>query len=153
MASVTVLAASHIDRRKLQRRLNREGYATVAEPGHVQVARHGRWDAVEMSTVNRAALPAPAVTSAKALLGLAPRDGLTCAFEGEVGESDAWPTVLDIARAVAELVPLAVLDDRNGTTYLVHPRRGLVPPAEYEAARQANAGSNDLLRRFLGDRI
>jgi hypothetical protein len=66
-----------------------------------------------------------------------------------VGRSDCWPTVVDIARAVAAEVPLAVLDDHCGTTYLVHAVRGLIAPEEYEQMR-GRATTSDFLRRLLG---
>jgi hypothetical protein len=43
-----------------------------------------------------------------------------------------------------------VLDDHAGTTYLVHPKRGLIGPEEYEAvARRTAPSAGEVLRRFL----
>jgi hypothetical protein len=152
MAIVSVLAAAHINHRKVRRWLARAGYAIVADADRVSISRHGRWDVVDTGGPNLAGLPDSAVQSAKALLGFAPRDGITCSFEGEPRLSDSWPTVIDIARAVASNVPLAVLYDHAGTAYLVHPVRGLIEPAEYEAVRR-DSPTSDLLRRFFRDRI
>jgi hypothetical protein len=149
VATVTVLAAAHINQQKVQRTLAKAGYATDVEAGRVRVARHGRWDAVDTEPLNLAELPDQRGASARRLLGLRPRDGVTCSFEGDAGTSDSWPTVVDIARAVAAHVPLAVLDDHAGTTYLVHPDRGLIGPQEYRAAQRSTPGS-DLLWRLLG---
>jgi hypothetical protein len=152
MATVTVLAAAHINHRKVYRRLAGAGYAVAEDLDGVRVSRHGRWDAVDTSLSRLGDLPDRVIQSAKPLLGFAPRDGITCSFDGPAHESDAWPTVVDIARAVAASVPLAVLDDHVGTSYLVHPGRGLIEPAEYDAVRRTTS-TGDLLRRFLGGRI
>jgi hypothetical protein len=149
MTAVTVLTAAHLNHKKVERRLARAGYATVAEDGGLRVSRHGRWDAVTTIAARVADLPRNTVDAARRLLGLAPRTGVTCRFEGAVGFSDSWPTVVDIARAVAAEVPLAVLDDHAGTTYLVHAERGLIAPEEYEQAFDP-AGTTDFLRRLLG---
>jgi hypothetical protein len=150
MAMVTVLAVREINRRKVHQRLTRAGYATVAAGGSVRISRHGRWDAVDTYVADATDLPPDARDSAKQLLGLAPSNGITCSFEGEAGRSDAWTTVVDIARAVAAEVPLAVLDDPSGTTYLVHPGRGLIGPEAYAGAQRDT--TSDLLRRMFGDR-
>jgi hypothetical protein len=150
MAVVTVLAARKINLRKVLQRLTREGYATVAAGGGVRISRHGRWDAVDTYMANVAELPLDVHGSAKELLGLAPSNGITCVFEGEAGRSDSWTSVVDIARAVAAEVPLAVLNDHSGTTYLVHPGRGLIGPEVYAAARRDT--TSDLLRRIFGNR-
>ena len=84
------------------------------------------------------------------LMGRSPRAGLTCVFDGPVGRSEAWPTVVDIARAVARVAPLAVLDDHAGTIYLVHIDRGLIDLDEYEELR-TRSKANSLLRRLFGD--
>ena len=146
---MTVLTAGHVDQRRLERRLVRAGYTAVAEGGGLRVSRHGRWDAATMTVSRPAGLPRDTVDGARLLLGLAPRTAVRCRFEGGVRSSDSWPTVLDIARAVAAEVPLAVLDDHAGTRYLVHPSRGLVGPEEYERVR-GRAATTDFLRRFLG---
>ena len=74
------------------------------------------------------------IDQAGQLLGRPPRDGLTCVFDGPVGRSEAWPTVVDIARAAARVAPLAVLDDHAGTIYLIHLDRRLIGP-EYAEVR------------------
>jgi hypothetical protein len=149
MTAVTVLAASKINQRKIERRLVRAGYAVSPHDGGLQVSRHGRWDAVTTSASEMADLPMDTAASARRLLGIRPRAGVTCWFEGSVGSSDSWPTVVDVARAVAAEVPLAVLDDHAGTTYLIHRLRGLIPPEEYEKVR-GRPTTADFLRRLLG---
>jgi hypothetical protein len=144
-----VLTSARVNQRRVRRRLTRAGYAVAGEAGSVRVSRHGRGDEVDATVCDLARLPDRAIASATRLLGLPPRDGITCSFDGRAGESDAWSTVVGIARAVAAEVPLAVLDDHAGTTYLVHPHRGLIGPEEYEQARRTSATS-DLLRRMLG---
>jgi hypothetical protein len=74
---------------------------------------------------------------------------VTCSFEGPVGSSDSWPTVVDIACAIAAEVPLAVLDDHAGTAYLVNTKRGLIGPDEYEQM-QGRPTTADFFRRLLG---
>ena len=71
-------------------------------------------------------------------------------FDGPVGRSEAWPTVVDIARVVARVAPLAVLDDHAGTIYLIHTDRGLIGLDEYEEVR-TRSKANSLLRRLFGD--
>jgi hypothetical protein len=149
MTAVTVLAAARINQRKLERRLVRSGYATVPHEHGLRVSRHGRWDAVTTTAPEMADLPGDSVDAARRLLGYPPRAGVTCSFEGAVGHSDSWPTVVDIARAVAAEVPLAVLDDHAGTRYLVHAVRGLIAPDEYEQVR-GRPTTSDFLRRLLG---
>jgi hypothetical protein len=149
MTAVTVLAAAKINQRKLERRLVRAGYAVAPDDGGVQVSRHGRWDVATITAARPAGLSSDSVAAARRLLGISPRAGVTCSFEGSAGLSDSWPTVLDIARAIAADVPLAVLDDHSGTTYLVHAKRGLIPPEEYERVR-GRPTTADFLRRLLG---
>jgi hypothetical protein len=151
MATVTVLAAGRISRARVERRLARAGYELTTGADSVRVVPPGGGESVVITTTDLAAVPESAVQAAKPLLGFAPRSGITCGFDGPVGRSDAWPTVVDIARAVAATVPLAVLDDHHGDNYLVHPRRGLIPRAEYDAAPRTPSTS-DLLRRILGGR-
>jgi hypothetical protein len=104
---------------------------------------------VDASECDLAQLPARRAESARKLLGGAARGGLVCSFEGPVTPSESWTVVVDIARAVAADVPLAVLDDHAGTTYLVHPKLGLVAPSEYEKVRHESITS-ELLRKLLG---
>jgi hypothetical protein len=149
MTAVTVLTSANISQRKVERRLARAGCAAMPHDGGLRVSRHGRWGLVTTTASPIADFPADSVEAARRLLGFPPRAGVTCWFEGPVGRSDSWPTVVDIARAVAADVPLAVLDDHAGTTYLVHAVRGLIAPEEYEQAR-GRAGTTDFLRRLLG---
>jgi hypothetical protein len=150
MAMVKVLTARKINQRRVQQRLTHGGYATVAAGGSYRISRHGRWDAVEIHMADVADLPLDGRDYAKQLLGLAPSNGITCSFDGDVGQSDAWTTVVDIARAVAAEVPLAVLYDHRGTTYLVHPGRGLIGPEASAGAERDT--TSDLLRRMFRDR-
>src|SRR2546426_743961 len=115
MAAATVLTAARINHRKVARRLARSGYTTVADPLGERVSRHGRWDAAYTNKCDVADLPRAVIDTARKLIGLRPRDGIICSFEGSPGEADAWLTVVAIARAVAAEVPLAVLDDHAGT--------------------------------------
>jgi len=91
------------------------------------------------------------IEQAGQLLGRAPRDGLTCVFDGPAGRSEAWPTVVDVARAAARVAPLAVLDDHAGTLYLIHLDRGLIGPEEYADVRIKSKQANPLLRRLFGE--
>jgi hypothetical protein len=147
VTTVTVLTAAPVNLRKVERRLAQAGYVAAAEAGTVRISRHGRWDAVYTTVFNAARLPDRALQSARQLLGPAPRIAVECSFDDELGQSDAWTTAVDIARAIATEVPLAVLDDHAGTTYLVHPVRGLVSPEEYEAAQRQTPWN--CLRRFF----
>ena len=148
---MTVLAAAQIRMRKVEKRLAAAGCAVTADAGGTHVSRHGRWDVVDTSPCDPDTLPDRIIAAARELLGLRPRSGLACSFDGPPGESDSWTTVVDIARAVAAEVPLAVLDDHAGTTYLVHPGRGLIAPTEVEMVRRnAPPSTADLLRRMLG---
>jgi hypothetical protein len=147
VTTVTVLTTAPVNLRKVERRLTQAGYVAAAEAGTVRISRHGRWDAVYTRVFNAARLPDRALQSATQLLGPAPRIAVECSFDDELGRSDAWTTAVDIARAIATEVPLAVLDDHAGTTYLVHPVRGLVSPEEYEAAQRQTPWN--CLRRFF----
>jgi hypothetical protein len=149
MTAVTVLTAANINQRKVERRVVRVGYSVAPHEGGLRVSRHGRLDTVTMTVADIAGLPSDSLDAARRLLGLAPRTGVTCWFEGSVEHSDSWPTVVDIARAVAAEVPLAVLDDHAGTRYLVHAVRGLIAPEEYEQLR-GRAATADFLRRLVG---
>jgi hypothetical protein len=146
---VAVLTAWHVDWRRLRRRLTRAGYTTFTGDGTLRVSRDGR-GVVRAVRTDAADLPERATRSARQLLGLPPRDGLTCSFEGPIGPSEEWATVVVVARAVAADVPLAVLDDLVDTAYLVHPDRGLIGPDEYEPLRHGTSSTSDVLRRLLG---
>jgi len=149
MTVVSVLSAARISRRKVERRLTRAGYTLAGEEGARQVSRAGG-DAVEMSAVRPDELTPVSMDAARQLMGHGPSTGVRCRFDGGVGTGDAWVTVVDIARSVAAEVPLAVLDDHAGTTYLISPQRGLIPPEEYNR-RQAPSAASDFLRRLLGN--
>jgi hypothetical protein len=149
MAAVTVLAASRIDQRKMQLRLTRMGCVTAASPGGLRVWRHSESFAVDTSVPNLDDLSEVMIDPAAQLLGSRPRGCLSCSFDGPADRSGAWNTVVDIARAVAAVVPLAVLDDHAGTSYLIHPTQGLIGPEQYEAIHRISLGS-EMLRRLLG---
>jgi hypothetical protein len=106
---------------------------------------------VDTSMVRIDGLSDHSIEQASQLLGRAPRDGLTCVFDGPAGRSEAWPTVVDVARATARVAPLAVLDDQVGTLYLVHLDRGLIGPEEYQDVRIRSKQTNPLLRRLFGE--
>lgn len=143
MATATILTVAAVRMPRVRRRLARSGYA-VAGDHHtpVRVTRDGT--TVEVSAVDPAALPAATAGAARELLGLAPRHALRCASERPA----AWEAVLDVARAVAASVPLAVLADADGVVHLVHPRDGLVEPPP----PGGRAGTGEILRRMLGGR-
>lgn len=149
MAAVTVLAASRIDQRKVQSRLARMGCTTAATPGGLRVWRLSESFAVDTSMPNLDDLSEVIIDPAAQLLGRPPRGCLSCSFDGPADRSGAWSTVVDIARAVAAVVPLAVLDDHAGTSYLIHPDQGLIGPRQYEAIPRISP-SSELLRRLLG---
>ena len=148
MGTVVVLTTERLNWRRLRRRLDRAGYATVIDSATVRVSRDGR-GVVDVAGVELARLPDPVTRSAWQLLGNRPTDGLVCSFAGPGADSEEWATVVTLARAVAAEVPLTVVDDLAGTAYLVHPGRGLVGPDEYQEAHRASFTS-DLLRRLLG---
>jgi hypothetical protein len=152
MATVMVLTAVHINHSTVRRRLSRTGYELTHGSIGFRAARHGRWDAVDVTATRMVDVTDQVVESARALLGFRPNDGFTCSFDGPVLQSDAWPTVVEVARAVAASVPLAVLDDGVGNIYLVHPDRGLIGREAYEAVT-GTASTGELLRRFMGNRI
>jgi hypothetical protein len=145
MTVVSVLTAARINHRKVERQLTRAGFAVVGS----RVSRLGDDDAVEMSPARLGELTPVSMDAARQLLGLQPWIGVRCQFDGAVGTGDAWVTVVDIARAVAAVVPLAVLDDHAGTTYLISVKRGLIPPDEYNQ-KQGPSASADFLRRLIG---
>ncbi len=156
MGTVVVLTTVRLNWRRLRRRLDRAGYAIFVGTAMVRVSRDGR-GVVETTGIDLARLPDRVTRSAWQLLGSPPRDGLTCSFAGpdddstervDPVDSEEWQTVVAIARAVAAEVPLALVDDLAGTTYLVHPGRGLVGPEEYQRGR--GTLTSDLLRRLLG---
>jgi hypothetical protein len=130
VATATLLAAARFDGREIERRLARAGYVTWLTPDGLRVRRKDQHGAVTASATRLADPPDVIIDPAGQLLGSPPRTGLTCSSDGSPGLSDAWPTVVDIARAVAAEVPLTVLDDHAGTTCLVHPQRGPIRPEE-----------------------
>jgi hypothetical protein len=144
MTTVTILVAAKITEKKLAQRLLRAGCTVEPHEEGLLVTP------VIVSVRGADDLPADTVEIAEQLLGLPPRIAVTCRFEGPVSQSPAWPTVVDIARAVAAEVPLAVLDDHTGISYLVHKVRGLIAPVEYEKAR-GRPPTNEVLRRMLGN--
>ena len=147
VAAVTVLTAARIDLRGLERQLAREGCLTARRAGGLRVWHDGESSVVDTSMAIVDGLSDHVIDQAGQLLGRRPRDGLTCVFDGSVGRSEAWPTVVDIARAVARVAPLAVLDDHAGTIYLIHLDRGLIG---YEDVRIKSKQANPLLRRLFG---
>lgn len=149
MVRATILTTRRIDWRKVERRLTHDGYLTT----HNTVSRADRRATVSVAVPDLAALPDRVVDSARQLLGVNPKHAIACTFETPQAQQEtqsAWPTVVDIARAVAADAPITVLDDHAGTTYLVHPKRGLIGPEEYEAvARRTAPSAGEVLRRYL----
>jgi hypothetical protein len=142
MLTIWILTTRRIDRRKVERRLGRDGYLVAQDT----VSRPDRQITVTITRPDPATLPTRVVDSARQLLGVNPRHSIACTFETQ----SAWPAVVDIARAVAADTPITVLDDHAGTTYLVHPKRGLIGPEEYEVvARRTAPSAGEFLRRYL----
>jgi hypothetical protein len=145
MVRATILTTRRIDWRRVERRLTPDGYLTTQN----SVSRSDGRAAVSVAVPDLAALPDRVVDSARRLLGVKPKHAIACTFETPETQP-AWPTVVDIARAVAADAPITVLDDHAGTTYLVHPKRGLIGPEEYEAvARRTAPSAGEVLRRYL----
>jgi hypothetical protein len=140
--TIWILTTRRIDWRKVERRLGRDGYLTTADT----VSRADQQITVTVTRPDLAALPTQVIDSARQLLGVNPKHTIACTFETQ----ETWPTVVDIARAVAADAPITVLDDHAGTTYLVHPKRGLIGPDEYEAvAGRTTPSAGEVLRRYL----
>ena len=146
-----VLTSARIDLRRLERQLAREGCSTARRAGGLRVWHKGESSVVDTSMAVMDDLSDHVIDQAGQLLGRPPGDGLTCVFDGPAGRSEAWPTVVDIARAAAKVAPLAVLDDHAGTIYLVHLDRGLIGPEEYADVRIRSKQTNPLLRRLFGE--
>ncbi len=147
MTAVSVLTAANINLGKVVRRLERDGYTTVGRGGVLEVSRAA---VVTASSTRLDDLPPDRLDVARRMLGLRVWSGLDCRFDGPLGAGEAWTVVVDIARAVAAVVPLAVLDDHAGTSYLIHSKRGLVPPEEFNETHGPSS-SADFLRRLLGN--
>jgi hypothetical protein len=145
-----VLTSGRIDLRRLERQLAREGCSTARRAGGLRVWHNGESSVVDTSMAVVDDLSEHVIDQAGQLLGRPPGDGLTCVFDGPAGRSEAWPTVVDIARAAAKVAPLAVLDDHAGTIYLIHLDRGLIGPEEYADVRVKSKQANPLLRRLFG---
>ncbi len=145
-----VLTSARIDLRRLERQLAREGCSTARRAGGLRVWHNGESSVVDTSMAVVDDLSEHVIDQAGQLLGRPPGDGLTCVFDGPAGRSEAWPTVVDIARAAAKVAPLAVLDDHAGTIYLIHLDRGLIGPEEYADVRVKSKQANPLLRRLFG---
>ena len=151
MGTVTVLAGSTIDLRKLERQLARARYTTVRTAGGLRVSGDGEQSAVDASLTVGKQLTCEITKGVSELIGTRPTAGVTCVFEGAFTESAGRSTVVGIARALAAIAPLAVLRDDGGTLYLVNPKEGLISAADCEPARSTTPTSA-LLRRLFGDR-
>jgi hypothetical protein len=150
VATVTLLAARRINPGRLQKRLQQAGYLVSAEPCGFRLG-DGRPVIVDTTLCDQHG-PADALTElATELFGGPPRGRVSCTFDGPPAVSPEWTTVVDVARAVAAIVPLAALHDGTGTVYLVHPQRGLIGPDEYRAIPKPEPAL-DVLRRLLGGR-
>jgi hypothetical protein len=148
MGAVTVLTGSPLDPHKLERRLARARCSTTRIAGGLRVACAGT--VVDVSVMAGRALPYQMIKTTAELIGTPPAAGLNCVFDGPVGESEAWATVIEVAKAAGAVAPLAVLDDHAGSLYLVNPNQGLISATEVNPARGTSpAGS--LLRRLFGD--
>jgi hypothetical protein len=139
VARVTILTGRRIDWRKVERRLTRSGYVTTQET----VATADQRTTVTIAVPDLAALPAHVLDSARQLLGVNPKHSIACRFEtsptdnsSTQNSSDAWPTIVEIAKAVAADTPITVLDDHAGATYLVHPKRRRTAPSAGEVLRR-----------------
>jgi hypothetical protein len=148
MGAVTVLTGSAVDLHKLERRLARARCSTTRMAGGLRVTCGG--SAADVSLVAGKSLPYQMIKGASELIGTPPITGLACIFDGPVSQSEAWTTVLEIAKAAAAVAPLAVLDDHAGSQYLVNPNEGLINATEIQPARGTTPASA-LLRRLFGD--
>jgi hypothetical protein len=148
MGTVTVLTGSALDLHKIERRLARSGCATTRITGGLRVIYAGH--VVDARVAAGSGLPFQMTKGASELIGTQPKSGLICSFDGPVGTSDAWATVIAIAKAVAAAAPLAVLDDHAGSLYLVNPNEGLINATDIQPARGTTPASA-LLRRLFGD--
>jgi hypothetical protein len=149
MAVVSVLTAVGVDLRKIGSTLAGEGYDIAQDAAGYVISREARRIAVRDATRNLPDLSDRVIRSATELLGRAPRFRVDCVFDDTAEDRYGRAMAVQVAQAVAGHVPLAVFDDHAGTTSLVHPRRGLVGPEEYQAMRRANPVA-DLFRRFFG---
>ena len=148
MAVATVLTAFPFDLSRLDKALpsmvsRQEGSAgsfVITEKGHHIVVSDGTRELAELSV--------PAIRSATELLGRRPRFAAACRFDDVGDYRYEWDIVVEFAKAVADRVPLAVLHDHAGNTYLINPKRGLISHEEYEQLRRP--ATNDYLRRMLG---
>ncbi len=153
--TIWILTTRRIDWRKLERRLSRDGHLsaqdTSAQDTSTQdtstqdtstqdtVSRADQQITVTVDRPDLAALPTHVIDSARRLLGVNPTHSIACTCETQSAGPAVPDIVVDIARAVAADAPITVLDDHAGTTYLVHPKRGLVGPEEYEAVARRTA--------------
>ncbi len=147
---MTVLTGTRVDLRRLERQIAREGCLTARSASGLRVWHDGESSVVDTSMAIVDDLSDHVIDQAGQLLGRRPGGGLICVFDGPVGRSEAWPTVVDIARASAKVAALAVLDDHAGTIYLIHLDRGLIGPDEYADVRVISNQTNPLLRRLFG---
>lgn len=172
MPSAVILTTVAVDVHKLEEALARSGHSMVWDAHGCLLSRGGTTIAVHDSSATLHDLPDRVAAGARTLLGRRPKVCLTCQYDtaavpgtaagstvqggfpagGTSGGADGegWRMVLDVARAVAGRVPLAVLVDPAGTVRLVHPERGLVSDQQYQAQKRPNPVA-DLLRRFLGE--
>jgi hypothetical protein len=146
VAVVTVLAAFPLDLHKLERTL--PGMSPAQGQQGFLITQKGHQVVVRETTPQLAQMSDEAIRSATELLGRRPRYAVACSFDDVGDYRYEWDIVVEFAKAVAQRVPLAVLHDQAGTTYLINPKRGLVSHEEYEALRRP--GTTDFLRRMLG---
>lgn len=168
MPSAVILTTVAVDVHKLEEALSRSGHSMVWDARGCLLSRGGTTIAVHDSSATLHDLPDRVAAGARTLLGRRPKVRLTCQYDAtaapggpavggtarggaaEGADGEGWRMVLDVARAVAGRVPLAVLVDPAGTVRLVHPERGLVSDQQYQAQKRPNPVA-DLLRRFLGE--
>lgn len=146
-----MLTSGRIDLHRLERQLAREGCLSARGASGLRVWRDAESSVVDTSVARVDGLSEHSLEQAGQVLGRTPKDALICVFDGPVGQAEAWPTVVDIARAAARSAPLAVLDDHAGTMYLIHLDRGLISPDEYQDVRIRSKQANPLLRRLFGE--
>jgi hypothetical protein len=149
MATVTVLTSGRLDLRKLERQLAREKYVTAPTADGLRITPIAG-SPVDVRLVTDEELPEDLVSRAWEVIGRRPARCLVCVFDGPIGDSPAWASVIGIAQAVAAVMPLAVLDDHAGSTYLIHPARGLIRTGEVKGTR-ATRSAGALLRRLFRD--
>jgi hypothetical protein len=148
VAVATVLTAFPFDLSRLEKALPGMVSPQEGSAGSFVITLKGHHIVVSDGTRELADLSVDAIRSATELLGRPPRFAASCWFDDVGDYRYEWDIVVEFAKAIANRVPLAVLHDHAGDTYLINPKRGLISHEEYEHLRRP--ATNDFLRRMLG---